>query len=46
MEITTRKFSPSFSVELSFSWGWMLIELPFFSLLIVSDKKAKELDAM
>ena len=46
MEITITTFSPTFSVELSFSWGWILIELPFFSLLIVSDKKAKELEAM
>ena len=45
MEITIRTFSPTFSVELSFSLGWMLIELPFISLLVVSDKKAKELEA-
>jgi len=46
MEITIGKPSPSFSFEFSFSWGWLFIDLPFFSLLVISDKKAKELEAM
>ncbi|GAH25050.1 unnamed protein product [marine sediment metagenome] len=46
MEITIQKGSQTFDFELSFSWGWLLIETPIFLVLLVSDKLAKELDAM
>lgn len=46
MEITIHKHSPTFSFEFSISWGWLLIETPIFLVLLVSDKLAKELEAM
>jgi len=46
MEISINTFSPAFIFEFSFSMGWLQIDLFFFTLLIVSDKLAKELEKM